>query len=205
MENNKRSKKRSPQHRVFVNRSLRLDKINYYGFDMDHTLAVYVSPEFDKLCFNLTMDKLIALGYPEEIKKYEYDPSFTLRGLWLDKRFGTLLKVDPYGNILKCSFGCKFLKSSEIQKLYPNNFVTLDSNIFILNTLFNSPESFTFACVVQHYVSCGNFQVELEGVRKENVFMSYRNIAEDVRATVDNIHAGSGHMKAMILSKPYIQ
>ena len=31
--------------RIFVNRSLRLDKIKFYGFDMDYTLAEYNADE----------------------------------------------------------------------------------------------------------------------------------------------------------------
>ena len=201
MESVLRSKKRSPQQRVFVNRSLRLNKINFYGFDMDHTLAVYVSPDFDKLCFDLTMKNLVQLGYPSELLKFEYDPAFTIRGLWLDKRLGTLLKVDPYGNILKCSLGFRFLRSSEIRKLYPNNFVTLDNNVYVLNTLFDSPEAYTFSCVVSYYLSSTDCTTELEGIRKENVFMSYRNIADDIRMTLDKIHAGNGSMKVFLLRK----
>ena len=33
--------------RIFVNRSLALEKIKYYGFDMDYTLAEYKSPEVE--------------------------------------------------------------------------------------------------------------------------------------------------------------
>jgi hypothetical protein len=33
--------------RIFVNRSLHLEKIKFYGFDMDYTLAEYKAPEFE--------------------------------------------------------------------------------------------------------------------------------------------------------------
>ena len=33
-----------PIDRLFVNRSLSLDTIRYYGFDMDYTLAEYKTP-----------------------------------------------------------------------------------------------------------------------------------------------------------------
>ena len=36
---------RPPENRIFVNRSLRLDKIKFYGFDMDYTLAEYKAEE----------------------------------------------------------------------------------------------------------------------------------------------------------------
>lgn len=31
-------------------------------------------------------------------------------GLWFDKQFGNLLKVDPFGNILACCHGFAFLR-----------------------------------------------------------------------------------------------
>merc|ERR1719474_2048738 len=92
--------RRPPAKRIFVNRSLHLEKIKYYGFDMDYTLAEYKSPEFEILGFNLVIQRLISLGYPEELKEFEYDASFPVRGLWFDTLHGDLLKVDAYGNIL---------------------------------------------------------------------------------------------------------
>ncbi|KRX94741.1 Cytosolic purine 5'-nucleotidase, partial [Trichinella pseudospiralis] len=44
---------RDPGKRVFVNRSLELEKIKFFGFDMDYTLAVYKSPEYEILGFRL--------------------------------------------------------------------------------------------------------------------------------------------------------
>ena len=38
--------------RVFVNRSVNLEKIKIFGFDMDYTLAVYKSPQYEKLVQN---------------------------------------------------------------------------------------------------------------------------------------------------------
>lgn len=34
-------------YRIFVNRSLHLEKIKFFGFDMDYTLAEYKSPQFE--------------------------------------------------------------------------------------------------------------------------------------------------------------
>ncbi|GLH12164.1 uncharacterized protein GBIM_16907, partial [Gryllus bimaculatus] len=87
-------------HRVFVNRSLHLENIKFYGFDMDYTLAEYKSPQYERLGFNLVKERLVSLGYPVEIREFVYDPSFPVRGLWFDSLYGNLLKVDAYGNIL---------------------------------------------------------------------------------------------------------
>jgi hypothetical protein len=101
--------KREPGHRIFVNRSLQLDRIKFYGFDMDYTLALYKSPEFEELTFQQVLESLIELGYPEQIREFVYDRTFPLRGLWYDKLYGNLLKVDAYGNILTVVHGFKFL------------------------------------------------------------------------------------------------
>lgn len=70
----------------------------------------YKSPQYEQLGFNLLKDRLVSLGYPQEIKAFEYDPSFPVRGLWFDTLYGNLLKVDAYGNILVCVHGFEFLK-----------------------------------------------------------------------------------------------
>ena len=64
---------------IFVNRSLQLDRIKFYGFDMDYTLALYKSPEFEELTFQEVLESLIVLGYPEQIREFVYDRTFPLR------------------------------------------------------------------------------------------------------------------------------
>jgi hypothetical protein len=94
------SHKREAKRRVFVNRSLHLEKIRFFGFDMDYTLAVYKSPQYETLGFDLPKHRLIAIGYPEAIREFQYDHTFPVRGLWFDKQFGNLVKVDAFGNEL---------------------------------------------------------------------------------------------------------
>jgi len=55
--------------RVFVNRSLRLDRIKWIGFDMDYTLAVYKEPVFESLTYDIAVKRLITMGYPESIRE----------------------------------------------------------------------------------------------------------------------------------------
>ena len=62
------------------------------------------------LGFDLVIQRLVSLGYPEDLKEFEYDPSFPVRGLWFDTLHGNLLKVDAYGNILVAVHGFRFLK-----------------------------------------------------------------------------------------------
>ncbi|XP_066278220.1 cytosolic purine 5'-nucleotidase-like isoform X3 [Branchiostoma lanceolatum] len=183
--------------RVFVNRSLRLDKIKFYGFDMDYTLAVYKSPEYECLAFDAVVKRMVDIGYPEELLKFEYDPSFAVRGLWFDRTHGNLLKVDPYGNILVCVHGFHFMSAAEISELYPNKFIQAqpnDDRIFVLNTLFNLPETYLVACLIDYLTNAPGHVMEKTGVRIGDVFMSYMGIHNDVRAAVDWVHM-KGSMK----------
>lgn len=81
------------------------------------------------------------------------------RGLWYDKLYGNLLKVDSYGNILTVVHGFKFLNGyvderrrerqrrtracaslrHEVRQIYPNKYITVDDRIYVFYTLFNLP------------------------------------------------------------------
>ncbi|XP_065077528.1 cytosolic purine 5'-nucleotidase isoform X1 [Ochlerotatus camptorhynchus] len=183
--------KREISHRIFVNRSLHLENIKFYGFDMDYTIAEYKSPQYEQLGFNLVKERLVTLGYPVEILQFEYDPSFPVRGLWFDSLYGNLLKVDAYGNILVCVHGFEFLKHSQVYELYPNKFLQLDeSRVYVLNTLFNLPETYLLACLVDFFTNSPQYaeQVDRTGVKYGELFMSFRSIFQDVRGAVDWVH-----------------
>ncbi|XP_025263980.1 cytosolic purine 5'-nucleotidase isoform X2 [Camponotus floridanus] len=180
---------RQASQRIFVNRSLHLENIKFYGFDMDYTLAEYKSPQYEQLGFNLLKDRLVSLGYPQEIKAFEYDPSFPVRGLWFDTLYGNLLKVDAYGNILVCVHGFEFLKHSQVYELYPNKFLQLDeSRVYVLNTLFNLPETYLLACLIDFFTNSPQFSREKTGVKEGELTMSFKSIFQDVRNAVDWIH-----------------
>ena len=51
-----------------------VDAIEAVGFDMDYTLAEY-KVEFDLLAYDGAVRKLLAMGFPEEIKGFKYDRS----------------------------------------------------------------------------------------------------------------------------------
>ncbi|KAM7444869.1 Cytosolic purine 5'-nucleotidase [Porites harrisoni] len=182
--------KRDTAKRVFVNRSLSLDKIKFFGFDMDYTLAVYKSPVYEKKAFDLVCERLASIGYPQAILKFEYDETFPVRGLFFDCELGNLLKVDTYGNILVCVHGFEFFNGHEVRRLYPNKFVQADSSrYFILNTLFNLPETYLLACLVDYFDNNPDFKRTSNGVvSSDDLLLTYKSIHQDVRAAVDWVH-----------------
>uniref|UniRef100_A0A8C6UMX9 5'-nucleotidase, cytosolic IIb n=2 Tax=Neogobius melanostomus TaxID=47308 RepID=A0A8C6UMX9_9GOBI len=182
--------RREPYHRVFVNRSLAMEKIKCFGFDMDYTLAVYKSPEYESLGFELTVERLVSIGYPQELLSFVYDPAFPTRGLIFDTMYGNLLKVDAYGNILVCVHGFNFLRGPEIREQYPNKFIQRDDTerFYILNTLFNLPETYLFACLVDFFSNCDRYTSCEMGFKDGDLFMSYKSMFQDVRDAVDWVH-----------------
>ncbi|SPP86391.1 cytosolic purine 5'-nucleotidase isoform X2 [Drosophila guanche] len=182
--------KRELGHRVFVNRSLHLENIKYYGFDMDYTLAEYKSPQYEQLGFNLVKERLVSMGYPKEILQFEYDPTFPVRGLWFDTLYGNLLKVDAYGNILVCVHGFEFIKHHQVYELYPNKFLKLDeSRVYVLNTLFNLPETYLLACLTDFFNNSNEFVRVERGIKAGDFLFTYKSIFQDVRRAVDWVHS----------------
>ncbi|XP_064599743.1 cytosolic purine 5'-nucleotidase-like [Liolophura sinensis] len=192
--------KRQARKRVFVNRSLMLEKVKFYGFDMDYTLALYKSPEYETLGFVLLRDQLVEMGYPEEIKTFEYDPTFSIRGLWFDKLYGHLLKVDPFGNILICVHGFDFLVGRQIHQFYPNKFVNRDEKRFrIFNTLYELPIIYVLACLVNYFSNNPEYTQTKTGVKSGDVTMTYMSIYQDLMVAVDHVHAKKGPLKSETL------
>lgn len=119
---------------IYVNKNLRLDSIQVYGFDYDYTLAHYSSNlqnliydlakehmvnEVSPLCplvsvktlllldFCLITGAVFQLRYPESCLEFKYDSTFPIRGLYYDRQKGCLLKLDFFGSIEPdgCYFG----------------------------------------------------------------------------------------------------
>ncbi|KJH45995.1 HAD superfamily hydrolase, 5'-nucleotidase, partial [Dictyocaulus viviparus] len=186
---------------IFINRSLRLDKIKSIGFDMDATLAIYNSPQSEELAFNLSIDRLIDIGYPEELRELKYQTDFVARNAWFDKKFGHLLKTDEHCNILNAFHGFRKLEKKEIRRYYPNKHVSLDeSRIFVLNTVFNVPEALLLATVVDYFDTRKQQYTPLAeciGYKKNymNQIILYSTIFDDCRNTIEWIHTMDDLMK----------
>ncbi|KAM6113214.1 LOW QUALITY PROTEIN: cytosolic purine 5'-nucleotidase-like [Phoenicopterus ruber ruber] len=195
-----RALRRDCQHRIFVNRSLALEKIKCFGFDMDYTLAMYKSPDYEELAFALLLEHLVSIGYPHEILAYKYDPTFPTRGLVFDALYGNLLKVDSHGNLLVCAHGFRFLRGAEILHYYPNKFIQRDDmkRFHILNTLFNLTEAHLYACLVDFFTNCSRYVNCDTGYKHGNLFMSFRSMFQDVREAMDHVHL-SGCLKEKTL------
>lgn len=163
---------------VFVNRNLHMSGIEMVGFDMDYTLAIYHLRRIEKLSFEMTVQRLVSFhGYPEEIALLAYDDQFVIRGLFVDKRHGNLIKIDRFGTVGRAFHGRKQLEEEELARLYRNERIRLKNTEYAwIDTLFALPEAYLYAGIVD--------VIE----RDRRAKLDYAKLYDDIRAAIDTVH-----------------
>jgi HAD superfamily 5'-nucleotidase-like hydrolase len=171
---------------IFVNRNLRMDKIEAVGFDMDYTIAMYHLQRLETLAFRMTLARMIeTLGYPAAIGALQYDPEFVIRGLVVDKLHGNIFKMDRHNHAGRCYHGRAPLPEDEKRRLYRGEKVHLSSPRFAwIDTLFALPEASLFAGVIEL----------LEGKGQK---LDYTKLFDDIRESIDTVHR-DGTLKAEV-------
>lgn len=178
---------------IYVNKNLRLDNIQVYGFDYDYTLAHY-SPNLQQLIYDLAKEHMVnEFRYPETCLKFRYDQTFPIRGLSYDKKNGCLLKLDFFGSIEPdgCYFGRRKLNRKEIEQIYGTRHIGRDQarGLVGLMDFFCFSEACLLADVVQHFVDA---KLEFDATY----------IYQDVDRAIQHVHR-SGLVHRGILSDPY--
>lgn len=179
------------EQQIFVNRTLRMEKISHVGFDLDWTLADYDRDEMSRVAFEMTLERLVeAFGYPEEVLKSEYRTNFCRRGLILDTQEGTVLKMNRHRYVGRAYLGRRFLDAQKRADLYRREPINPGSpRFYFVDTLFELPEVNIFSEVVELT------QKHPKAVKLE----SYTQLFRDTRSAIDSIHR-DGSLKAKLLS-----
>jgi HAD superfamily 5'-nucleotidase-like hydrolase len=163
--------------RVYCNRNLRLTSIEYIGFDMDYTLALYQQEQMEKLSIDLTLKYLVEKkGYSEEIRNLRYDPRFAIRGLVVDRKLGNVLKMDRHGYVRRVYHGFRLLSKAERREHYHQKRVNLSHKRYVwIDTLFSLPEAVMYVTLVDHF----------DALRGR---VDYAELYDDIRACIDLAH-----------------
>jgi len=163
--------------RVFVNRDLRLSGIEWIGFDMDYTLAIYRQDRMDALSVELTVERLIRRGYPTWLKDLKVDPHFPIRGLLVDRKHGHVLKMDRYKVVHRGYHGLRRLPREELAALYHDKRIRPHTPRYHwIDTLFALSEVTSYSAVVSAFEARGEP-------------VDYDRLFQDVRASIDEAHA----------------
>ncbi|MEY2667495.1 MAG: hypothetical protein RJA59_133 [Pseudomonadota bacterium] len=175
-----------PSRQVFVNRNLRMDKIEVVGFDMDYTLAIYQLLHLEDLSFEMTVERMIERrGWPESLRRLRYLSEFVIRGLVIDKLTGNIFKMDRHNHVGRAYHGLVPVPREERYRTYRDERVALSSPRFAwIDTLFSLPEAALFAQVID---------LEETPDRK----LDYDRLFTDIRESMDQIHA-DGTLKTRV-------
>jgi 5'-nucleotidase len=171
---------------IFVNRNLRLDRIEAVGLDMDYTVAIYHRRHIEELSFEMTLQKLVAeRGYPELVSKVRYDHDFVTRGLVVDRETGNLLKMNRFAHVGRAYHGRRPLTDEERGRYYREEKIRPSDGRFAwMDTLFALPEACLFAEIIQAMESAGNP-------------VDYGRLYDDIRDCIDTVHR-DGSLKAIL-------
>ena len=178
----------SRKSRVYVNRNLRLDKIEVVGFDMDYTLAIYNQARIEELSMRATLDKLCkAKGYPDEIRHLSYDPALAIRGLVVDRANGNIFKPDRYGFPGRARHGLADLDRERVSLLYQRERMRLSTGRYAwIDSLFALPEAVLYAGLVDY------FDHKAEADRPD-----YPTLWDNIRECIDIAHR-DGSIKEIV-------
>lgn len=163
--------------RVHANRNLHFRTIDWIGFDMDYTLAIYRQDAMDTLSVKLTVERLIARGYPRYLAELAFDTRFPIRGLLVDKERGNVLKLDRHKYVTKGYHGMRQLTQAELDELYLHEKLLAHTKRYHwLDTLFSLCEVTCYVAVIDALEAHGHHYDPLR-------------LFEDVRASIDQAHA----------------
>ena len=176
--------------RVYCNRSIRLDQIEWIGFDMDYTLAIYDKAKMDRLTIEAALQKLVIKGYPDSLLTLPLDLSFPVRGLIIDNKLGNVLKMDRYKYVKRAYHGLRELTYEERRELYHANKIRTKKSprYHFIDSLYALSEVTMFAAGVEH-------------LEKLGYAIDYPTWFRDIREAVDLSHQ-DGSILDRIMAHP---
>ncbi|CAJ1944903.1 unnamed protein product [Sphenostylis stenocarpa] len=191
---------------IYVNKNLRLDKLQVYGFDYDYTLAHY-SSHLQTLIYDLAKEYLVNEVSSDNARRlYVFKTAVPFltrlvassslgirRGLYYDKAKGCLMKLDFFSSIEldECFYGRRKLSQREIHDIYGTRHIGRDQarSLVGLMDFFCFSEACLLADIVQYFVDA---KLEFDP--------SY--VYEDVVRAIEHVHR-SGLVHRGILSDPH--
>jgi HAD superfamily 5'-nucleotidase-like hydrolase len=155
-----------------------MKKIKAIGFDMDYTLVRYKTENFEHLCHQEVLKKLVSVkGYPEEILKLDFEFNRVIQGLVIDKKRGNLLKTSRFGKVKSSYHGLRSVDFKEQQNTYRNRVIDLNAeNYLSMDTSFSVSHGVLFAQLVD---------LKEKGVK----LPEFHTLCDDIKEIIDIAHS----------------
>ena len=172
--------------RVYCNRSLRFDQLEWVGFDMDYTLAIYDQQQMDQLSVGATIRKLVERGYPESLLDLEFELEFPVRGLIVDRELGNVIKMDRYKYVKRAYHGTRELSLEERRHHYHAKTIDTGSERYHwVDTLYALCEVTVYAAAIDH-------------LEQRDTPVDHAALFADVRTCIDVAHQDGSILEAIL-------
>ena len=146
-------------NRVHANSYVDLGLVTTVGFDYDYTIVQY-NDELLSLIYNIAKEKLVRSNdYPDQILESSYDPSFSIRGLAVDKKTGWICHLSLTHKVAIAYEGRRKVSRERIREEFSNK-RSLTPNerqkrLKPLNDLFSMAECSLVADVIETFIKDG--------------------------------------------------
>ena len=164
--------------RVFVNRNLRMSSIDWVGFDMDYTLAIYGQAEMDALSVERrsSADPARLPALPAEAARTTR--AFRSAACSSTSATATSSKMDRYKVVHKGYHGLRELPKEELSALYHHKRIRPHTPRYHwIDTLFALSEVTSYAAIVDAHGEAQGDAVD------------YDKLFTDIRECIDEAHA----------------
>lgn len=184
--------------RIFANRHLRLDRLDWIGFDMDYTLVRYHTLPMETLIYQKGLAKLLQAGFPSSIASFRYDPTRIVRGAIIDKATGNIVQMDRHRHVKSAYHGHRPLSKKERRCYRSERFSFTDSDRFYLvDTLFSVPEACLYSDMVHWYATHEDEQEQA---------LDFWKLFDAVRHAIDSAHRDESIHEAIAANlEAYVQ
>lgn len=182
---------------VFANNYVNFENIEVIGFDLDYTLVTY-TVELQRLIYNLARDLLISsYGIPETLRRLEFDSSFAIRGLCVDRTNAVICKMSHLQRIgHRFAFrGRKRLTAEQIEDFY-GEFRTISTGYRAQMKPLNDMFAMAEACLISDVTYILDQKKDSYGEE-----YSAEAVVEDVLAAIREVHM-SGAMHSAVMEDP---
>lgn len=141
--------------------STSLRDVKWVGFDLDHALVRYRNENLMPMIYTALTEFLVThKGYPADVLRQPYDPTFCAKGVLLDYKTGNFFTLDSEGRVVRASHGTRaFMTPEQLEVAWPGrvwNHVdvlrqhTKHDSVFVFITYFDIPAILICARLVDH-------------------------------------------------------
>ncbi|CAF1043389.1 unnamed protein product [Didymodactylos carnosus] len=170
----------------FKETTINLSSIDWFGFDLDHTLIRYQLHNFHILIYRIISDYLIENYHYNSVLQTNTESihDYAVKGLIYDSLYGDIIQLNNSGSVIYSLHGLNTKIDQDVLKQrYPDNLQSIenstDKRYWIMLTYFEQAAAYLIANIVdlidkqQLFNSSFNNSLKIDDTNKYSFFLSH--------------------------------